>query len=68
MDQGAENQRKPAVQLPPIYTIADAMVMCGVDNTDIFDGETAAKRFASDIFSNSYKICMDKPWKRYKMT
>ena len=36
------------------------MVMCGVDNTDIFDRETAGKRFASDIFSNSYDICMDK--------
>ena len=36
------------------------MVRCGVCNTDIFDGETAAKRFVSDIFSDSYNICMDK--------
>ena len=60
MKQGPGNQVNP-VNLPPtIYTITDAMVRCGVSNTDIFNRENAARRFASDIFSDSYDICMDK--------
>ena len=45
---------------PTIYTITDAMVKCGVNNIDLFDGQTAARRFSSDIFSDSFDICMDK--------
>ena len=60
MLEGEGNQENPINQPPLIYTIADAMVKCGVSNTDMFEGESAAKRFASDIFSNLYDICMDK--------
>ena len=60
MEQGPGNQVN-SVNLPPtVYTITDTMFRCGVSNTDIFNGETAARRLASDIFSDSYDICMDK--------
>ena len=60
MLEGEGNQENPINQPPLIYTIADAMVKCGVSDTDIVEGESAAKRFPSDIFSNSYDICKDK--------
>ena len=60
MEPGQGNQLNPVNPPPTIYTITDAMIKCGVNNTWIFDGETAARRFASDIFSDSFQICMDK--------
>ena len=53
------NQAPQAEENPP-YSVTNAMVLCGVDNTDEFNGKTAAQRFAEDIFSNSFQICMDK--------
>ena len=52
-------QENQALNGPP-YTVMDAMILCGVDNINNHNGQTAAERFASDIFSDSFQICMDK--------
>ena len=39
---------------PQAYTVRDAMILCGVNDEDQFNGMTAAQRFAADIFSNSF--------------
>lgn len=44
----------------PTYSVRDAMVRCGIDDTDQFENRTSAERIASDIFSDSFEICMDK--------
>ena len=36
------------------------MVICGINNENQFQGMTQAQRFATDIFSNSFDICLDK--------
>ena len=56
MADGTENQEP---MLPP-YTVRQAMSRCGIDDTMIFNDKTAAHRLASDIFSDSFEICMDK--------
>ena len=56
-----ENQAEEADEAPrPPYSVRDAMVLCGVDNTTVFEGKTPAQRFAEDIFSDSFDIYMDK--------
>jgi len=56
-----ENQIEEAEDTPkPPYSVRDAMVLCGVDNTTVFESKTPAQRFAEDIFSDSFDICMDK--------
>ena len=45
---------------PPVFTVHDAMIMCGVDNVAQFNGETPAERFANDLFGNDFIACMDK--------
>ena len=56
MTDEAENQEP---RLPP-YTVRQAMSRCEIDDTIIFNDKTAAHRLASDIFSDSFEICMDK--------
>ena len=46
--------------LPPVFTVLDAMAQCGVNNVDLFNGQTAAERFAADLFGNDFVSCMDK--------
>ena len=53
----AQNQNQ---NNPQIYTVRDAMVICGLNDTDQFNGMTPAQRFAADIFSNSFVMCLDK--------
>lgn len=55
--QNPGNQANPPAT---VYTVTDAMIRCGVNNVDLFNGQTAATRFASDIFSDSFDLCMDK--------
>ena len=43
-----------------VYTVHDGMVLCGIDNETLFQDQTPAERFASDIFSNSFSMCLDK--------
>lgn len=43
-----------------VYTVRDGMVLCGIDDESLFQDQTPAERFASDIFSNSFSMCLDK--------
>ena len=45
---------------PQIYTVRDAMILCGINDTDQYNGMTPAQRFATDIFSDSFNLCLDK--------
>ena len=47
---------------PPVNTVLDAIILCGVDNIVLFDGITAAARFAKDLFDDDYRSVMDKTW------
>lgn len=49
-----------AAALPPIYTVHDALTLCGVDNVVLFAGQTAAQRMAEGLFANEFVGCMDK--------
>ena len=42
------------------HTVREAMVTCGLNDVDLFDNKTAAERFAEDVFSNDFNICIDK--------
>lgn len=46
--------------LPPIFTVRDALALCGVDDNALFGGETAAQRMAEGLFANTFMGCMDK--------
>lgn len=43
---------------PPIYTVEDAMVLCGVPADPIFDGKTPTRRVAEQIFLDSFETCL----------
>ncbi len=43
-----------------LFTVQQALAACGVNNVDLFDGETQAQRLATDMFDNSYESCKDK--------
>ena len=53
----AQNQNQ---NNPQIYTVRDAMVQCGINNIDQYQGTTPVQRFAADIFSDSFSLCLDK--------
>ena len=53
----AQNQN---VNAPPAYTVRDAMILCGLDDRELYEGQTPAQRFATDIFSDSFNMCLDK--------
>ena len=36
------------------------MVACGIDNVAMYEGQTAAKHVAADIFADIFNSCMDK--------
>ena len=55
-----EDNNNGVPPVPIVYTVRDAMVECGVNNTDIFDGKTPAQRLAEDLFSDDFSTCMDK--------
>jgi hypothetical protein len=51
----------PALPLaPPGFTVRDAMVVCGVNDETLFDGDTATQRIAADLFGDDFATCMDK--------
>ena len=60
MEENLPQVQENQAQNGPPYTIMDAMILCGVDNINNHNGQTAAECFVSDIFSNSFQICMDK--------
>ena len=49
--------------LPPVFTVHDAMVAAGVDDTDNFNGQSSAERLAEDLFNDEFLACMDKSHK-----
>ena len=49
--------------LPPVFTVHNAMVAAGVNDTDIFDGQSSAARLAEDLLDNDFLACMDKTHK-----
>jgi hypothetical protein len=42
------------------FTVLDAMIACGVDNVNLFNGETQAQRIAVDVFDDEFDSCIDK--------
>ena len=44
------------------FQVVDAMILCGVNNTDLFNGATQAARIAGEIFDNDHNTVMDKPY------
>eukprot|EP00978_Attheya_sp_CCMP212_P037579 scaffold178764_cov38-Attheya_sp.AAC.1 len=44
----------------PAFDVHQAMTACGINDVDLFDGDTAAARMALDMFNNSFHSCMDK--------
>ena len=46
--------------LPPAYEVVDAMILCGIDNNALFQGNTAAARIAADLFNDAHSTCRDK--------
>ena len=50
----------PDQNFPQFYTVKDAMVLCGLDDTDQHQGQSQAERFAADIFIDSFDMCLDK--------
>ena len=49
-----------AAQLPPVYTVHDAMVAAGVNDNDNYQGQSSAERLAEDLFGDDFLTCMDK--------
>ena len=50
------------IPLPPAFTVLDAMIASGIDNTNLFDGMTPAERIATDIFGNNFQTCLNKTY------
>ena len=44
--------------LPPVFTVAQAMVQCCVPNAPVFNGQTPAERVLSQIFIDSFKTAL----------
>eukprot|EP00978_Attheya_sp_CCMP212_P005798 scaffold12959_cov53-Attheya_sp.AAC.1 len=44
----------------PAFDVHQAMTACGINDVNLFDGDTAAARMALDMFNNSLHSCMDK--------
>eukprot|EP00978_Attheya_sp_CCMP212_P043130 scaffold275854_cov51-Attheya_sp.AAC.4 len=44
----------------PAFDVHQAMTACGINDVDLFDGDTVAARMAFDMFNNSFHSCMDK--------
>ncbi len=48
-----------ALPVPP-FTIRQALAACGVNDNDLFEGETPAQRLSFDLFDDSFESCKDK--------
>ena len=47
----------------PVFTVIEALVTCGVDNTQIFNNCMPAWRLSDEIFGDDFESCMDKTTK-----
>lgn len=43
-----------------VQTVHDVMVQIGIDDATLFNGATAAVRFATELFDDDFNSCMDK--------
>lgn len=48
-----------AAPLPPAFTVADAMVQCGVPNAPAFAGQTPPRRISQQIFADSFNTALN---------
>ena len=46
--------------VPPVYTVRDAMIACGINDAKLFMNKTEAQRIATDLFQDSFNTCMNK--------
>ena len=46
--------------LPAGFTVHQAMIVAGVNDTELSNGQSSAARLAEDIFDNAFSTCMDK--------
>ena len=46
----------------PAHTIRQALSACGIDDVAIINGQTNAQRMASEMFLDSFQVCMDKTY------
>jgi hypothetical protein len=47
------------MDLPPTFTVNDAIVACGVNNVDLYEGQTQANRISNELFIDDFHTCMD---------
>ncbi|CAJ1959254.1 unnamed protein product [Cylindrotheca closterium] len=45
--------------VPPLFTVHDNMVICGINDATLFQGRTQAERIAYEIFSDDFNTTMD---------
>src|SRR6056300_1082931 len=50
-------QQVPAA--PPVFTVRDAIAVCGVGNVSLWNGATKAEHIADEIFTNEFETCLD---------
>ena len=42
------------------HTVQDAMILCGVNNTDRYEDRTPTQTITEDVLNNDFLTCMDK--------
>src|SRR5210317_1853701 len=55
----AANNANNAAAAPPTYDVKDAMIKCGISNTNNYAGTSPAERIATQIFDDDFQSCMD---------
>ena len=45
---------------PPLQTVRDAIIECGVINSIFFKGSTTVERITFEVFDDDFHSCMDK--------
>ena len=48
-----------AAAAPPVHTVRQAMILCGVDDVAAWNQTTQAERIAEEIFADNFESCMD---------
>ena len=42
------------------HSVREALALCGVNDVNLFGGETQAQRLATEVFGNDFETCKDK--------
>jgi hypothetical protein len=50
----------PQAPVPPVFTVYDAVVACGVNDDAEFDGDTPAVCIADDLLDDDFATCINK--------